>query len=151
LDEKELKPKEYHKATKAEQELRIKEVVQLKMQGYSRSEIIEYARKKWGIDRAAIDNLRAIATQKIIEVNEETIVEDIAVITASYWQLYRNAYKNIQNDKSSFALSLCVGILKEISKIKGLEDQVIPRSKTMKRKLEDLSDEAIEALYESKK
>ena len=137
--------------TKAQFQKRIRTIIKLKLKGYTRSDLAEFGQKKWGISPAGMDDMGIAANKRIAEQNEETIAEDMNLITASYWNLYRIAFNNIKKDKSSFALSLCVGILKEITRVKGLDDQTVVRPRATKRKLEDLSDEVIEALYEAKK
>jgi len=120
------------------------------MKGYTRWDITQFSMKKWGVEQSSIDVMSAHASNLILQVNEESVQDDIATITSSYWDLYRRAISNASKDKTAFSLSLCVGILKEISKMKGLDDESPLRTKSNKRKLQDLSDETIDVLLVSK-
>jgi hypothetical protein len=151
IPSEEAPTKKLIRPTKAQFQIRIRQLIKLKLKGYTRSELADFGRKKWGVGPDVMDDMGIIANKRIAEYNEETIADDMNLITGSYWNLYRIAFNNIKKDKSSFALSLCVGILKEITRVKGLDDQTVVRPRSTKRKLEDLSDEVIEVLYESKK
>ena len=60
------------KATKAETELRVQQVVRMIANGVQRPELIEYARKEWGLGRGGVDILIRKAKDAIKEaVNEE--------------------------------------------------------------------------------
>jgi hypothetical protein len=127
------------KATDAEMLTRIKEVAQLQLDGYNRSEIIEYCNDKWGIQRASSDNLIALATARIKEINEQTVQETLAMICSNYWEQFRIA-------KAAKNGSLCVTILEKIAKLKGLEQYTVNHVVKDERDLETMSDEELDKI-----
>lgn len=106
------------KSTVIERETRIKVINQLQLKGYSRPDILEYANKTWGIATSTTDDLVRDATKRLREVNKVAIEDTLAVITANYWDQYRIA-KEAKNGL------LCVMVLRELSKLKGLDQQHI--------------------------
>ncbi len=60
------------KATKAEINYRVAKVIRLLANGVQRPDILEYARKEWGISRASTDTLIRLAKDEIKEsINEQ--------------------------------------------------------------------------------
>ncbi len=59
------------KATKAEQELRISQLLKMIANGVQRPEILEYGRTEWGLTRGAVDNLIRKAKDAIKQAVDE--------------------------------------------------------------------------------
>lgn len=123
------------KATNAEMESRIAEIVELILNGHSRSEILEHCRKNWGVGRASADEYTARARAEILEINKDTVQDSLAVIVRNYWKQYRKA--DAKND-----VYAATTVLKEIARVKGLDQQTIVIED--KRDHADLSDEELE-------
>ena len=66
------------KATKAETELRVQQVVRMIANGVQRPELIEYARKEWGLGRGGVDILIRKAKDAIKEAVDEERSEFLA-------------------------------------------------------------------------
>ena len=133
--------KNSNKASEAEMLIRVKEVAQLQLNGYSRPEIIEYINEKWGLQRAQADNLIAMATARIKEINSITVQETLAMISTNYWDIFRTA-------KAAGNSALCVTILEKIAKLKGLESYTVNHVISDSRELETMSDEELDKILE---
>lgn len=112
------------KATRAECEQRVKYVMKMLLDGFTRPDILEYCSKEWGLARASIDNLTAQATKRILAINEVECEQLMANVTSNYWSLYREARRNKQTGLAS-------SILAQISKLKGIEKQRVEHSGTV--------------------
>lgn len=66
------------KATKAEVEMRVSQVLRMLANGVQRPAIIEYARKEWGLSRGATDLYIRKAKDEIIETMREERHEFLA-------------------------------------------------------------------------
>ena len=66
------------KATKAETELRVQQVVRMIANGVQRPGLIEYARKEWGLGRGGVDILIRKAKDAIKEAVDEERSEFLA-------------------------------------------------------------------------
>ena len=129
------------KATKAETNNRIKKIISLQLEGYSRSDLLEFSSTNWGLERAQTDNLIKEATERLKEINQATIQDNIAIITANYWEQFRLAKANNNGQ-------LCVTILKELSRIKGLDQTTVNHIIEDKRELETMTDAELDTLLE---
>jgi hypothetical protein len=127
------------KATKAEDDLRVKECLKLQLQGYTRPDIHEYASKKWNLSRGAIDTIVNKATERLKEVNKTSIEETLATVTSNYWQLYRDARKQGQ-------LATAKSVLDQICRIKGIERYTITHVIEDQRELENATDEDLDSI-----
>jgi hypothetical protein len=66
------------KATKAEVEVRVQQVLHMLANGVQRPAIIEYARKEWGLGRGSTDEYIRRAKDEIIETMKEERHEFLA-------------------------------------------------------------------------
>lgn len=80
------------KATDAEVEQRIQVVVAMVLDGYSRGDIIEYARKKWEIEAGSIDNLYLPrAKERIAERSKMVLESKFDMLLDMAFRLYKKA------------------------------------------------------------
>lgn len=84
------------------------------LDGRCRTEIIEYVRNSFFLERAQADNLIADAKKEIREASQGTIEESAEVLMACFWDVYRKAKDNPDN---YFGLQA----LKEMARLKGLD------------------------------
>lgn len=129
------------KATNSEMEARIKTVIQMKLQGYARPEILEYAKNTWGIETSTTDIVTTRATERMTEINNIDIKETIAAVMHNLWMQYREASKTKNGQ-------LCLLIIKEIARIKGIDQMTINHVIEDRRELQNLSDEDLDRLIE---
>ena len=127
------------KCDKSETNQRITEIVQLKLTGHTRSYILEYATEKWAISEHRVDQLIALATQCLKEVNQLTLQDNQAIIVGSLWDLFRQA--RIENDRPEQHK-----ILMSIAKLKGLDQMTVNHVIEDKRELAEMSDEELDAI-----
>lgn len=124
------------KCDKSETSQRVKTIVELKLEGRTRSYILEYAVKAWDISESRVDQLIAMATKQIKEINQASSEESVGVVISNLWTLYRACM-------SSDNISEANKILMNIAKIKGLDQITIVLED--KREYQDLTDEELEA------
>lgn len=129
-----VKPK---KCDAAETSRRLQEIIDLKLLGNTRSQILQFCAKYELCDRR-IDELIRQANEKIREINQISAQENLALITRNLWDLY---------SKSAF-VSDKRAILMSIAKLNGLEENKIILED--KRELKEVSDEEIDKLINGK-
>lgn len=125
------------RSTDAEVARRIRFVQRLLLRGRTRSEVLQFAAKKWGLEDRQIDDYISRAKEFINEVNKIEMLDNMALITRNYWENYREALK----EKNRF---LAVSILEKIAKLKGLSQETINHIIEDRRDLETLTDEDLE-------
>ncbi|WP_374028325.1 hypothetical protein ACES2J_08310 [Bdellovibrio bacteriovorus] len=130
------------KSTQAEADQRVKELIRLQLEGYCRPDLLEFIRTQWGLQRAQADNLIKLATERIKEINNVTIQDNMALIVSNYWEQFRKANKANNGQ-------LCVTILEKIAKLKGLDQITVNHIVEDRRELENMSDEELDQLLES--
>lgn len=106
------------KCSSSETEHRIKRICELKLEGFTRHHILQYAEQTWKIREDRTDQLIGKANQRIKELNTVGIQENMALVVSNLWDLYREA--RMQGDRKSALTALA-----QISKIKGLEQITI--------------------------
>ena len=125
------------KSTDAEVARRIRFVQRLLLRGRTRSEILQFATKKWDLEESMIDKYIARAKEFINEVNKVEMLDNMAMITRNYWENYREALK----EKNRF---LAVSILEKIAKLKGLSQDTLKLIIDDGKDLADFQDETLE-------
>ena len=120
---------------------RVTEIVKLKLEGYTRSHIMQHG-KKWGVTDDAIDKYIGTATKQIAEVSLASIEEHRDTIIGGLLNLYRAALRDSNND-------LARKILMDLAKLKGLDQQVINHNVKLTREVIDVSDSDLTLLLES--
>lgn len=128
------------KSTKAQIEQRLKEVQELLLDGRTRSFIVQYG-SKWQVSDRQIDDYIAQATAIIKEINLASVQDNLALITANQWTLYRKA---ITDNNIPVARQL----LMDLAKLRGLDQATINHIIEDKRELSDLSNADLEKLLE---
>ena len=127
------------RSTIAEYDTRIKTITDLLLSGSNRLDIIQFTSEKWGVSERTSDEMIARARKKIVDLNSDSIEESIALITANYWDI-------VKKTKSKEDYNTSVMALREIAKLKGLDQITINH---VHHKSEDYSDidddDAIEA------
>lgn len=134
--------KELIKCTDAQMEDRVEKVLSLLMMGRPRSYVVRYAAKEWGIASRTVDKLLAKAKEELKEINKGTREENIEQIMANFWYIYRRAM-----EKHEYNLALSV--LKEVAKVKGLNEVLVTHTIEDKRDIIDVSDQDLEKSLES--
>ncbi len=130
------------KSTNAEIELRITEIHRLLLDGYSRSEILQYPSvKAWKITARQVDTYISEANKIIQETSQADRSGYAALITKNYWNLFRAA-------KASDNLQEAHKILNSIAKIKGLDQQTINHFVNDSRELSAMTDDDLDKLLQ---
>jgi hypothetical protein len=90
--------KKSRKSDKVETERRVNETIELILMGFSRFEIMEYARQKWGIARAQVDEYRRRATLILLKRSKASRAVKICKAEARYtrWLKKAETEKNIR-------------------------------------------------------
>ena len=102
------------KATAAEMEYRVNRVVRLLSNGAVRSEIIEYAKKEWGVSRGSADNYIARAT-KILKADWDI---DRRTFTAELMSQLASLQKECRKNGNQAHVALgCINTMAKIAHI----------------------------------
>lgn len=128
------------KSTKAEIDQRLKEVQELLLEGRTRSYIVQYG-SKWQVVDRQIDDYIAQATALIKEINLASVQDNLALITANQWTLYRTAIKDNN-------IPVARQLLMDLAKLRGLDQATINHVIEDKRELADLSNADLEKMLE---
>jgi hypothetical protein len=129
------------KSTKIEVLQRVSEVQKLLLDGYTRSYILQYG-SKWSLSDRQIDDYIRMANDQIKEVNLATLQDNLGMISANLWQLFREARvkDNISEQHK---------ILMSLAKLKGLDQMIINHVIEDKRELADMSDAELDSILSS--
>ncbi len=131
-------PEHNDKDTLAGIDSKITEVKILLLNGYTRSEIHDYALKKeFCKSIRQVDVYIKRATELIKEHNLATFEENMSLVMANLWDLYKRT-------KASGKLRDAHGIIMSIAKLKGLEEHVVVIKD--ERELKDVSDDELESM-----
>lgn len=131
------------KATQVEMEQRVNYVLELILEAHRPSEILRLVAERYKISYRSCEELWARAKQRMIENNRQTIEESAAEISAHYWDI-------INQTKKVKEFSTSISALKEVSKLKGL-DQVTVNHNINVKEFDNMPDDAIDAYFEKKK
>lgn len=82
---------QHQKCTKAEKIKRLHEIEELLIRGASRTEILQYSRKTWGISTASIDKYIGIANKRFEKDSEVVRQQQIGLAIRRYSKLHRKA------------------------------------------------------------
>lgn len=124
-----------NKPTKAEMDIRVREIHDLLLAGKTRSEIQQYAQEKWKLTENPIDRMMARAREIIQEVNLVGAKDLLATIVKNHWDLYMDAKS--EGDRAEARANLAA-----IAKLKGLEEFTLVIED--KRELGSLDDELLD-------
>lgn len=127
-----------NKATNMEIFNRVQESIGLLMKGMGRQEILQHTSEKWGVCERAAEEIVNRAKKILIEKSRNSLDEDIAIVMANWWKMFNEAREDGDRQYSSVAL-------KEISKLKGLEQITINHTFTKNEEIKDIDDDFIEA------
>lgn len=120
------------KSTQVTYNQRVSEVVDLLLDGRTRSFILQYAtNSNWGISDAQVDKYIGEANKQISEVNQGSIEESLALIMTNLLDLYRSHKKSSPD--------LARKIMMDIAKLRGLDQNTV-LLKVEARDLESTSD-----------
>lgn len=133
---------EKKKATAAETEARVEIVINHIMMGRGRPWIVRYAAKEWGLASRSVDDLLAKARAEMRESNLSTREESMEQILSNYWLLYRQA----MHKKDPY---LALSILKEVAKVKGLNQEHVVHTIDDKRDMVDVPNSDLEGALET--
>lgn len=84
------------------------------LEGRCRTEIVEYVRNEFLLERAQADSLMASARKEIREASAGTIEESAETLMACFWDVYRKA----KDDAGTY---YGLQALKEMARLKGLD------------------------------
>ncbi len=126
-----------NRSTKAELDQRITDIQMLILDGHTRSHILQFG-SVWKISERQIDDYIKTATDRIKESNKVSVQENLSIVTAQLWSLFRQAraVSNISEQRQ---------ILMSLAKLKGLDQQKL-KPEIELTGLEHLSDEELDAL-----
>jgi len=124
------------KATKAAVKTRVEEVIELLLEGRTRSFIIRYGAENWQLAARQVDQYIHEATEEIGEVTKNTAEKTISLLTSSLWSLYRN--NKVWHPATARAA------LMDIAKLHGLDR--IDINLHVDRPLKDVSDNELSAI-----
>lgn len=103
--------------------------------GNNRDEIIEYARRKWGVERASADNIIARARKRL----DEEAAEYRATAMAEHLAARRQLRKQAAQDKDR---RLVLEVLRDEAKLLGLyEAELLNRLETLERRFAESGDQ----------
>lgn len=105
------------KSTDAEFDLRVTQVQDLLLKGFTRSQVIREC-STWKVGDRQIENYIMEARNLIREQNAVERDDNMATITANYWELFRFA-------KATGDTQEAHKLLNSIAKLKGLDEQTI--------------------------
>lgn len=118
---------------------RVGEVVQLKLDGFTRTHIQEYGQAKWGVVTSTVDNYIALANDRLEEINEANIQQHLSTISTNLWDLYRKAAKlNLISEQHK--------ILMSIAKLRGLDQITVKHIVDDKRDHATMSDDELDQI-----
>lgn len=115
-------------------EQRVREIVELKLVGRTRTDILQHG-SKWGISDRQIDELIKRASDQLQEINSESIKSTQSVIVSAMWDVYRMA----QQMGNITEMRQC---LSSIAKVMGLEQSTVNHI-IRDEQLQDLDEEAL--------
>ncbi|MES2516077.1 MAG: hypothetical protein V4580_18120 [Bacteroidota bacterium] len=114
-----------NKSTLATVELRVKEVVKLLINSYSRYEIIQYSSENWRVGERQTDKYIQKAKEAIITSTKKDVSYDFSKAVRRYEDLYRNSVEN-----KDFRTAM--NINKELTSLQGLLKAQIEHSGEVK-------------------
>jgi flavin-binding protein dodecin len=120
------------KTTKAEVIQRVTEIKKLKLDGYTRTYIIQYG-SKWSVSDRTIDEYISRATDEIREISLASTEEHRSSLVNAMYDLYRQAIKNGERQEAS-------KLLMNIAKLTG-SDQHVVQVAIEKREFKDVSND----------
>tara|TARA_R100000654_G_C2620491_1_gene118358 strand:+ start:35 stop:361 length:327 start_codon:yes stop_codon:yes gene_type:complete len=104
------------KCSKVQKEIRINKLYELERSGLSRMQLIEYARKEWGIGRSQVDRYKK-------EIND-TMTKEFSVSRKEMKVKLADAYmRTYKESNSSNQLAVSLGSLNALAKLFGLADE----------------------------
>jgi len=112
---------------------RVAEVETLKLEGRSRGYIVNYSMDKWKVSDRTADEYIKKDTDRLKEINQESVQDTRAVVLANLWDLYRVS-------RNSDDIKEAGKTLMSIAKLTGLEESTINHVITDARNLEYVSD-----------
>ncbi|NJO18763.1 MAG: hypothetical protein HC838_00055 [Spirulinaceae cyanobacterium RM2_2_10] len=128
---KQLEVKKATQPTRGAYETRIQEFYKLLLEGKSRPELIEYAGKKWGIKRAATDQIIQSASKMIRADIEASREQEFASILKQQKDLYERILEDRPTSKEGQGLpnyGAARQVLMDRAKLMGLEKQKVVHS-----------------------
>lgn len=123
------------RSTTAEFQSRVIAVLELLLQGYSRSHVVRHGATAWKVGARQVDNYIQAANKEIDEANANSAERNLALITSNLWNLYRT---NNYLHPSTARLALM-----NIAKLRGVDK--LDFSGSFERPLKDMTDEDLNA------
>ncbi len=126
------------KATNVEMEQRVHYVLELILEAKRPSDILRIVAERYKVSHRSAEELWARAKRKMIENNRQTVEEAAAEISAHYQDI-------IGQTKAAKEFNTSISALKELGKIKGLDQSVVHHIHTQQKELEEIPDAFIDA------
>jgi len=126
------------RANIAEQQKRIIEVIEMISKGTMGTRLLQTVASRYGVSERTAYDLIAYAKERLVEDSKETVDQARQTILANYWDI-------IEDTKKAKEYSTTVSALKEVSKLKGLDQQIINHNVTISKELEEIPDAFIDA------
>ena len=104
------------KCTKAQKQVRLNKVYELERQGYSKAELLDYARREWGIGRSSLNRYQAEVAAIMTEEFSVSRKQMKVKLADAYLRTYKES-----NNSNQLAVSL--GSLNALAKLFGLADE----------------------------
>lgn len=134
--------KEIVKANATEMEIRVEKVLNHILMGRGRPWIVRFAAKEWGLASRMVDELMARARDEMKAINAGNREETIEQIISNYWLLYRQAMHKQDH-------YLALSVLKEVARVKGLNQDMVVHTIDDKRETKDVEDADLEKALEA--
>lgn len=129
-----------YKAPPAVQQHRIKELYNLMLQGYTRSELLQFGSEKWNISTRQVETYCAVAKAHLLEINKVSREETASMIVRNLWSMFREHGRDNPD--------LARKILGDIAKLRGLDQATINHVLHDKRDMSNMSDGELDQLLE---
>ncbi len=123
---------------------RTTEVLEMIMEGHKGPVLLQLIAERYDVGERTAHDMVSRAKQLMIENNRQTIEESAAEISAHYWDII-NQTKRVKEFNTSIAA------LKEVSKLKGLDQVTVNHVVHNTKELEEIPIDAIEAELVDKK
>lgn len=106
------------RATLAEISERISFIIKEAMRGQAKSDIMQAIAKKYEISERMCNEMYSRAMKQIVEDNRQSTAESAGILIRKFWEIAEEA-------KSVGEYAPAISSLKEVSRLKGLDQQIV--------------------------
>lgn len=131
--------KKAKKSTNKQVADRTDEVLRFLCEGATRSHILQYAAKTWGLSESMADKYIAKANATLKEITAQSREHNLGVITSNWWDLYKEA-------KITADPWLQLAVLKELGKITRVEQPIVHNHVHNSKEFDAIPDEELDSM-----